>query len=188
MRSIVYLKRSDPTVEAIVRRCFPEFSGRDVRAHITDSVYFHGTQWDEGSKNDYILLRLEDFATIHIEEAPFLQQSELHSKAHTIPPGYVCVEYHRGRVNYVTIHTNAANVTPMLPAPVTLTDDEKIVLAATRSYKSSYAGISNYRFSEANRTSGITIERWNTAKESLINKKFLNKAGAITTEGMNALI
>ena len=34
---------------------------------------------------------------------------------------------------------------------------------------------------------GITEPRWNLAKESLRTKKLLNAAGALTTEGRNAI-
>jgi hypothetical protein len=73
-----------------------------------------------------------------------------------------------------------------LPAPTELTEDEEIVLVATRSLKASYGGVSNYRLSEARRYTGIDLHRWETAKAMLIAKKLLNKAGAITVEGRNA--
>lgn len=76
----------------------------------------------------------------------------------------------------------------MLPQEqVELTNDEKIVLVATRSLKSSYAGVPDYRFKEAKRETGITIERWNYAKDNLINKKYLDARGALTTNGKNAI-
>ena len=101
------------------------------------------------------------------------------------PEGYVVVVHANCRWEHVEIIAPASAITPMLPAPVDLTDDEKTVLIATRSLKSSYNGIPNYRFVEAKRARGITLERWEAAKTSLIDKKFLNKAGAITVEGKN---
>ncbi len=64
-----------------------------------------------------------------------------------------------------------------------LTDNENIVLIATRMYKSSYAGIKNYRYHEANNNTQINIDDYNEAKLSLIDKRLLNKAGAITKLG-----
>jgi hypothetical protein len=69
-----------------------------------------------------------------------------------------------------------------------LTLPEKIVLVATSSLKSSYGGIPNFRFTQAKSETGITQADWDLAKESLTKKGFLNKAGAITTSGKNALI
>ena len=60
------------------------------------------------------------------------------------------------------------------------------VTHATCSLKSSYGGVSNYRFHEARRYTGITAERYEAAKASLIARKLLNKAGAVTVEGQNA--
>jgi hypothetical protein len=91
-----------------------------------------------------------------------------------------------GRYEHIEIHTPAENVTRLLPAPTELTEDEEIVLVATRSLKACYGGVSNYRFSEAKRYTGIDLHRWETAKATLIAKKLLNKAGAITVEGRNA--
>ena len=65
------------------------------------------------------------------------------------------------------------------------TADERTVLIATKSLKSSYGGVSNFRFHEANRSTGITLDRYNTAKSTLIGKKLLNAAGAVTIEGRN---
>jgi hypothetical protein len=74
-----------------------------------------------------------------------------------------------------------------LPPAGELLEDEKIVLAAIRSLKSSYAGIPNYRFHCVHKKTGITLERWNEVKESLTKKGYLNKAGAITPNGKNVL-
>ncbi|KPL05710.1 hypothetical protein AMJ85_11125, partial [candidate division BRC1 bacterium SM23_51] len=48
-----------------------------------------------------------------------------------------------------------------------------------------YAGISNYRFHEAHRQTGITLEQWERGKRALIAKKLLNRAGAATNDGRN---
>jgi hypothetical protein len=184
----VHLSASDPSVKAIVSATFSGFTGKRVEAIITDTVSFHGTMWDEGSKRSYVLLRLADRVAQPIATAPYFQQSELHTATHTIPPGFVvvCLSTFRG-VDSLEIHGPSANLSPMLPAPMELTDDERIVLAATAGLKSSYAGESNYRLSEARRETGITSDRYNAAKSALIARKLLNKAGAITVEGRNAI-
>jgi hypothetical protein len=182
----VYLKRSDPTVDELIRAAFLGLTCQRVEALVTDSVRFYGTNWDEGNRREYVIVRLADRKTFRIEEAPWMERSELHEKTYKLPPGFVVVVHVIGRYEHVEIHTAADNVTRLLPAPVELTQDEEIVLVATRSLKASYGGVSNYRFVEARRHTGIDLHRWETAKSTLIARKLLNKAGAITVEGRNA--
>ena len=56
----------------------------------------------------------------------------------------------------------------------------------TSSLKSSYGGVSNLRFVEANRTMGITQERWDAAVTSLMASKHLRRNKSITPKGRNA--
>lgn len=183
----VYLRRSDPTVERIIQATFPSFTGQKVEAIVTDSVTFHSTQWDEGYKRDYRILRLSDMKSLTIPEAPFMQRSPDHETAVQLPDGFVVVVYVHTRLDRIEIISSAGNITPLLTQEVVLSEDERTVLIATRSRKSSYAGVSNYRFHEARRARGITLDRWEAAKAALIEKKLLNKAGAITVEGRNAV-
>lgn len=183
----VHLRRSDPTVDRIVRATWPSYTGQHISAHLTDTVRFYGTQWDEGRKRDYALLRLADMKRVEVEEAPFLSRSELHERDHKIPDGFVVVVFNDGPRQSVEIITPPGNVSHLLPAPTELTADERTVLIATRSLKSSYGGVPNYRYHEARRARGITLDRWIAAKASLIEKRLLTKAGAITPEGRNAV-
>ena len=113
----VHLRRSDPTVDQIVRAAWPEYNGQRVTAYIADTVTFYGTQWDEGSRRDYALLRLADMKRVTVAEAPFLQRSELHTKPHKIPDGFLVVVHCIGRYDHVEIITPAGNVGNLLPAP-----------------------------------------------------------------------
>jgi hypothetical protein len=58
---------------------------------------------------------------------------------------------------------------------------------ATAGLKSSYGGIPNLRYYESHRRTGITQERWDNAKAACIAAGLLNKAGAITVKGRNAI-
>jgi hypothetical protein len=182
----VHLRRSDRTVDELIRAAFPGLTCQKVEAIVTDSVHFYGTNWDEGNRREYVIVRLADRKTFRIEEAPFREPSELHQKTYKLPPGFVVVVHVISRHDHIEIHTAADNVTRLLPAPVKLTEDEEIVLVATRSLKPSYDGISNYRFHQARQYTGIDLHRYETAKSALIARKLLNKAGAITVEGRNA--
>lgn len=75
----------------------------------------------------------------------------------------------------------------MITSSVELTWEEKVVLTATRSLKSSYGGVKNFRYTEANHVTGITLKHWDEAKANLIERKLLNRAGAITNAGRNAI-
>lgn len=183
-----YLKRTDPTVDAIITAAFPCFTGQDIAAEVQDTVRFTGTEWDEGNKRDYAVVRLWDRKVERIPSECYGDPSAFHRSSHTIPQGFVVVCWARyGLRQNIRIMGPAANITPMLAAPVELTADERLVLVATRSRKSSYAGVKNYRFVEARRAKGITLERWESAKASMITRGFLNRAGAITVEGRNAV-
>jgi hypothetical protein len=182
----IALRRSDPTVDALIKAAFPGWKPQAVDAIVTDSVSFYGTMWDEGSRRTYTIVRLADLATFRIEQAPFMRRSELHEKTYELPEGFVVVVRCEGRFDHTEIYSHAANITPLLPAPLELTEDEQIVLVATCSLKASYGGVSHYRFEEARRYTGITAGRYEAAKASLIARKLLNKAGAVTVEGRNA--
>jgi hypothetical protein len=99
------------------------------------------------------------------------------------------VEYvHVGQRSYVHIFVPSGTLARYLPAvSEELTDDESIVLCATACLKASYGGVSNLRYREAHRITSITEERWDTAKAALIDRKLLNRAGAITSKGRNAI-
>ena len=186
--NIVHLRRSDKTVDEIVRAAFPSYTGNKVAANIQDMITFHSTNWDGGSKNEYAIVRLADMKVMTVPESPYFSQDNLYTNLHKIPDGVVVVILaHFAGKQSVSIVSPAQNITPFLPAPIELTKDEKTVLMATKGYKSSYGGEKNYRFKEANERTGITLERWEAAKQEMIKRKFLSANGAITVEGKNAI-
>ncbi len=182
----IYLELSDPTVRKLVNVAFPGYTGRRVQCQVRDSVAFYGTQWDGGEKRDYKIVRLADLASVPIPEQPYGADSPAHRESMPIPEGCVVVCHNQGRYEHISIFAPKEVINPLLPAPVSLTDDEKIVLEYTCKLKASYAGISNFRFVEANRTTKISAERWNSAKESLTASGYLDKRGAVTVKGRNA--
>lgn len=186
--SVIHLRRNDATVAAIIGASFPQFTGQKVEAHIQSTVRFIGTYWDEGSKRDYAVVRLADLRCGLIPDEQHGTGSTAHDLDYPIPQGMVVVCHSRwGQREHVEIIGPASNLTPMLDRPADLTEDERTVLIATRSLKASYGGIKDFRFVEASRRRGITRDRWDAAKANLIARKFLNKMGAITVEGRNAV-
>lgn len=87
----------------------------------------------------------------------------------------------------LTLIVSAANAPALLPAPAEVDRDELIVLDAARSYKSSYAGVKNYRYIEASRVTKISPAVWVNAQARCFRKGFLNKANKITPAGRNAV-
>lgn len=104
-----------------------------------------------------------------------------------LTPSQFIVEINRTDRTWVTVYAHPDSITKSLEEEVKLSKAELVVLVATRSLKSSYAGISNYRFHEAQRQLGITLDQWERAKSSCISKGLLNARGAITTAGKNAV-
>ena len=94
-----------------------------------------------------------------------------------------------GRDRGITLFVHPDNLRSFqLEAPDTLSFDEKLVLVCTRCYKPSYAGRKNNRLYEAQHYfPGFTEELWEAGKASLQAKGLLNKAGAITNDGRNAV-
>ena len=184
--SWIALDPKDQTVKRIVNAAVPGFKGRKFYATIGTKVTFYGAYWDEGSKNDWFLIRLSDLACKRVEDHPYFRESPVHDATHDIPDGFAVVKYHRGRMDYVEIIAPPSAITPLLPKPVNLSRDESIVLVAHCSLKSSYAGISDYRRHEAKQLTGITDERYDAAKAALVAQGYINPRNAVTIEGRNA--
>jgi hypothetical protein len=76
----------------------------------------------------------------------------------------------------------------MLPAGDSgASEAQTIVLLATAALKNTYGGETGIRFREASRKFGISREAWETATAECITAGTLNKAGAITPKGRNAI-
>lgn len=187
MLTAIQLYPTDESVKTILEATFPGYKGRNVEAIISDSVSFHGTLWDSGYRRTYKIFNLNTKEVLSIPTAPFLKSSPIHENPFPIEKGFVVVVFCEGRRDHIEIHSSADNLTAMLPKPVELSENEKRVLLVTRCRKSSYAGIAKYREYEAMRIWGMALEQYNEAKTSLIEKRMLNRAGAITIEGRNQI-
>lgn len=175
-----------PEVRLLVEKTFPEYKGKKFSVMPRSGRMDLSSFWNSGSKSYHALINLNTGIVQKIPEngGPF-QRGKIEME---IPANIAVVTWQLGAYEHVVISIHPDNLNRfVLPAPDQLTREEKIVLSATRSLKSSYAGVSNYRFREANQITGISLESWNTAKENLIKNGFLNKAGAITDKGRNAI-
>lgn len=175
----------DEHSKAIAKKVFG-YTGNafQIRGHLN---YRLDNYWSEGSITKAALVSREG---LQVAFPSGKTKNPMNPEAHQqfeIPPGHFVVEHriYRGKDMGIRFVIRPDELdTFMLPAADSgLTEDEKIVIVFTQSLKSSYGGVSNYRFHEANRKYKITSDRWEAAKASLISKKLLNKAGAITQEG-----
>jgi hypothetical protein len=152
--------------------------------------------WGGGSRETWSAVRIADGATVPVSDnmsAPW--DSSRRDKVVTLTPDIAVIEHSifLGKDVGLRIYICPAAAAPMLPAPVAeLPPVEMLVLEYTSSRKSSYNGqdrcamaLNDQRWNK----NPITFTRadWNVAKENLIGRGLLNKAGAITTRGRNAV-
>lgn len=155
------------------------FTGRTITL-VADDKVTQRQDWDEGSCTKVMVL------------APSRVQEEEAERTGVILPGTVVavLRYSRGAPS-LSVHALPDTLLSLVPgkdfsAPF-LKREEKIVLAATRSLKSSYGGVKNYRFVEARRETGISAESWESAVKALQDKGLLRYDRAITPAGRNAI-
>jgi hypothetical protein len=192
MSNTIYL---DPKmVPAALRGAY---SGQKFKAVVCTetSIPADAGLWSGGTREVYDAI---DMATGKTAAIPGQQSSPWNSARRevTVPikPGYALVKHSWfcGTDMGLTFYVHPDNAVKLLPAPsAELTPDEKIVLQATCSFKSSYNGMDRYEMMKREASSLTSLpfptrDEWNAAKQSLIAKGLLNKAGAVTPAGRNA--
>lgn len=179
---------STPEVLALISRAFPAYNGKRIQIQPFCDPMHCTSYWSGGLRDYYAIIPLSDayIGVAYIPENGTPFTTEL-GPLTELPVGFALVRLTGGYRESVTVYVNPANLVAMLPAPVELSEHERTVLKYTSRLKSSYGGISNYRFHEANQDTGISTESWEAAKASCILQGYLNKAGAITESGRNAI-
>lgn len=180
---------SSPDLQELAKVAFPDYNGRKIKISEFNGPMDLTSYWDGGSRKEYVVMNL-----ITKRSQPIPQGGSGHGdvpyRISELPENIAVVEHSifMGKDLGITFYVAKENMVKMLPGNGDeLSWAEKVVLSATRSYKSSYAGVKDYRFQEALKDTGITKVEWDEAKQSLIGKKMLNAAGAITNEGRNAI-
>ena len=183
---------STPEVKELALKAFPEYRGKKFRVEGLELKAPRSltSYWSEGCRDYWALVNLSNGRVFHVPEngTPFANSGKSFQIGN-LPIGIALVNRsYSGNFESITISVHPNNLNRMaLPSVPELSENEKMVLKYTRSLKSSYAGISNYRFHEANRETGISLSVWEQTKATLISKGLLNKAGAITESGRNAV-
>ena len=182
------------------------YTGNKFQAHIVESVTIHadaGT-WSGGSRDVYFAIDLSDGRSVSITDtftAPW--DSERRDREINLVPGFAIVRRSTfaGKAMGLAFYIHPNSAAKLLPAPTDpVSPHGRIVLIATASYKSSYNGMNRYDMARKDATYswnqqkfiakfGVfpTPEQWEAAKAELIAAKLLNKAGAITPAGRNAV-
>jgi hypothetical protein len=176
-------------VPKVILNVFSEYNGRKFRLSLCDKVTLHDAYWSGGSRTEYRAVNLDtgEFSSANPQITNPFRVSIVPTV--DIPLRTVIVGHtiFCGKDVGLEIFARAEDVTPMLSPVDSLTEDQKIVLEYTRSRKSSYGGISDFRFHEAKSYTGITKERWEKSKAEMIASGHLDKRGAITPKGRNAV-
>lgn len=185
MQATLYTKA--PEVQEIVKAAFPEYAGKRFSVSAFNGPMTLTSYWSGGSRDYFAFVSLESERAVSVPEngTPWVNPNGF--KVDALPENIVLVRYTKGLHESTCVYVRPENMTKFLPAPAETTREQKIVLSATRSLKSSYAGIKDYRFNQAREYTGISREAWEQAKGELIAKGLLNKAGAITDEGRNVI-
>jgi hypothetical protein len=176
------------------------YAGKKFKAVVTEQVTVPADAgiWSGGSRDYWKGVNL---ATGEVAGLPNQESSPWNANRYerviALRPGFAVVRstMFQGRDLGLTFYIHPDNAAAMFPAPaVELTCDERLVLLATRMFKSSYGGQDRYQMAERDYACKALLDgaayptraAWDAAKASLIERKLLNKAGAITPAGRNA--
>lgn len=170
----------------LVAAAFPDYAGRKFALVVEPGPMSVGSYWDGGSRNCFAVVRLADYAALPVPTAHPVFDGTIPPLE--IPAGCVIVEHSIfcGKDAGITFHVRPDGGFLPPEKPV-LSFEDRVVLTASVSLKPSYNGIREYRFHEARRECGIGRAAWDATKADLTARGYLNKAGAITAAGRNAL-
>lgn len=174
----------------LFKSTFPEYKGRNVEIIAFSGPKSLHSYWSGGYRDYWAIVELSTGCKVDLSEmvwAPFVRMDREYVLSGLVP-GYALFQHsYSGTKQYAKVHVLPDNLCKYLPSSQSLSWEERVVLAASRSLKSSYAGIKEYRKHEAGAKTGILPAEYDNAKLSLIEKGMLNKAGAITNEGRNTI-
>lgn len=191
MTTTLAVSPTDSTIRMISKAV--GYTGRKINMKAKETVTISGTAWDGGSRDTYFVLRLSNGDTLPV---PRMNPSAFGGPAEDPVINLqddVCVVRHSifcGKDMGLTIFVHPNNMAPLLPPKADLTIEERSVLLATKSYKSSYNGQTRREMhNDWCRAPYVKLsqEAWDTAKATLITKGLLDKRGAITVEGRNVV-
>lgn len=178
------------------------YGGKKFEAQVCTSVTIpiDAGLWDGGSRDQYSVINLADGRTALSpgqNSAPW--SGERREYVVELKPGMAVVRhsYFCGKDMGLRFYVHPDNAAALLPPPAAeLSPLELLVLRYTAGRKSSYMGRDRYDMAIHDANGGYDMNRdsltptraeWDAAKASLVGRGYLNKAGAITVAGRNAV-
>ena len=171
-----------PELSALAKKAFG-YTGRSFKAQAAESITLPNyiDSDNGGTWSDYAVIWKQTVRRISAGSG-----GKVALNAETLVMEH---SYFQGHDTGITVYAHPALFPQLLPAGEerALTTEQKIVLASTRSYKANYAGDSQIRYHEAARQTGITLADWERSKAECQGLGLLDKRGAITLAGRNAI-
>lgn len=146
--------------------------------------------WDGGSRDYYYFYQPSTGKIMPVGSNHPVFEANQSRELKRLPEDLILIEHSIfcGKDAGLTFYVNPENLANYLPQNNRdLSLEEKLVLVATRSLKSSYNGIRNLRLYEINRYYRMSQETWEQIKSRLTGKGLLYKRGAITPDGRNSI-
>ena len=177
------------------------YSGKQFSATVCETVTIPATAglWEGGSRETFSLIILATGETF----SAGMQTTGPHSGARydrevQLVPGRAIVRHVMfcGKDLGLQFFVHPQDAAKLLPAPQEeLTPHQRVVLLATRSFKSSYGGRDRYQMAQGDYSCEKVLAgqpypsraEWDAAKADLTAKGLLTRAGAITPAGRNAV-
>ncbi|OBQ43595.1 MAG: hypothetical protein AN484_11695 [Aphanizomenon flos-aquae WA102] len=178
---------NNKTMKELAAKVF-NYSGRKYKV-VPQLNYCLNNYWDGGSKERCVLVNRENgefHAPSDDTKNPFKVVAH---KSFEIPKGYFIITHtiSMGKDAGITFYVRPEEMPKDLASgDYDLTFEQKVVLSCFFSFKSSYAGIKDYR--KSNGLALISSQEWDNAKASLIEAEYINARNAITTKGKNAAL
>ena len=183
-----YIEKPDNKLKEIVGTAFPDYKGRkfSISTAVPNRV---DSFWDGGSRTYYVFYELATRKAFSVQSNNPTYERGNPNYIDKLPRGILLIAHKIfcGKDMGITIYANSEDLAPMLPAPMEIDDQMKVVLKYTKTFKNTYGGRTQIRFHEANRDVGISRDDWLAAKERCIAKGLLAKNGSITPSGRNAI-
>lgn len=175
---------------AIVQAAFPDYRHSSSRLTVEPLTYpvTPTSYWSDGSRDYWSFVRIADLkasSTLPEAGSGFVQDAKPIDK---LPEGFALVRFTVGSYKSAALYLNPANLTPLLPAEISLTPDEEVVLSCT-------AGLKSFARREhaAKLWGSWTVKpehaaRWEATVASLKVKGLVQSNGAVTTAGRNRAV
>lgn len=172
---------NDPNIVKLGLFAFPAYTGKKFQCEFVDYPISVISYWDGGTRDYFVMVKNDLSARLETPETRPGVNDLAAQKGMTPPPGYclVCNRIFCGKSAGLSLYFNKADQVLMLPdEAVSLSEGEKAVLWATQAFKS-FCRVDQYLLSK--------WDDWDENVLSLKAKGMLQKNGAITNKGRNAI-